>query len=193
MRIRSRADVRTSPTLFYFSKVTTFRWICKKPEGMLFIRGCHLFFSLSFRQIVRPKHIPNDGQVRSDRRKISRLDKNQIVKNEKSKKSESLTWIVRQLTIRLVKQSSSREIANGNPEASKTSRFKIKSFWENPSFRINQAESFLKIQINSVEKSSRQKSKNQKIRIEKTVANRINPKIVKNQIKERNPKNHPSS
>jgi hypothetical protein len=70
---------------------------------------------------------------------------------------------------------------------------KSNRFVETPSFRKNQGESFLKIQINSDEKSSRQKSEYQKLRIKKSVHNRINPKIVKNQINKRNSKNHPSS
>jgi len=50
------------------------------------------------------------------------------------------------------------------------------------SFRINQAESFLKIRINSGEKSSRQKTEYQKLRIKRSVQNRISPDIVKSQI-----------
>ena len=46
---------------------------------------------------------------------------------------------------------------------------KSNRFVESPSFRKNQAESFLKTQINSGEKSSRQKPECEKLRIKKSV------------------------
>ena len=130
-------------------------------------------FTFLFRQIVRPKHIPNDGQVRSDRRKISRLDKNPVVKIEKPKKSQSLAWIVRQLTIRLVQQSSNKwnckwqPIKPAKPVLLKSNRFRVKL-----RLRKNQVESFWSCE------SISQKLVNQQLKSKKSIII-IRPKSVK--------------